>query len=340
MTPQDFDYDAGAVNKFLSHRGTRIIIPEPQGIPPIDELASFLKKAFGLRLAKGAEIILNKVPLQLGPRTKLDPAEKLVCRLKGSIDVTGNIKADKKGHGSLDVYIKHVFVTSIMIDPERRFSGWVNSNDLTPTTGRNEIVKDKGVYHDFIEHLRQYVKKFPKIEEDISQDEIRVGNELNQLMENWLKDMNFNPAGMILQGLGKQKSFDKRPKKPDEQESEKQEEHEYIKKYTQPKTNKPIKRREKTNYGIHWVDQNIGNSKEPIFFIEPNIIVRNRTNDLYRFAVKKHRNLGFKWLRLIPYLARVAAVLNPESKKWNREEMFQEIDNAARHFLNQRGMLQ
>jgi len=342
MTPQDFDCEHGAVNKFLSHKGTRIVIPEPEGIPPIDELAIYLKKAFGLRLVKGSQIILNKVPLKLGPRTKLDPTEKLICRLKGATDVTGNIKADKKGRGSLDVYIKHVFVSSVIIDPERRFSGWINCNALTPTTGRNDIVSDsKGIYRDFISHLQEYVKKFPKIEEEISQDEIKVGNDLNKLLENWLKDMKLIPAGMLLQGKGNEKSHDKRPKKPKEQTSEAQEtkENEYIKKYSQPKTNKPIKRTQKTNYGIHWVDQNIGNSQEPIFFIAPNIIVRNRTNDLYKFAVTKKREFGFKWLRLIPYLARVAATMNPESQKWTRAEMFLEIDKAACHFLTQRGLI-
>jgi len=96
MTPQDFDYEPGSATKFLSHKGTRIVIPEPQGIPPIDELSNYLKKAFALRIAEGSEIILNKVTLKLGPRTKLDPAEKFICRLKSSTDVTGNIKADKK----------------------------------------------------------------------------------------------------------------------------------------------------------------------------------------------------------------------------------------------------
>jgi len=160
-------------------------------------------------------------------------------------------------------------------------------------------------------------------------------------MENWLKDMKLVPAGMILQGKGNEKSLDKRYKKPKGQTSETQEteEPEYIKKYSHPKTNKPIKRKERTSYGIHWVDQNIGNNQEPIFFIEPNIIVRNRTNDLYKIAVMKKRNLGYRWLRLVPYLARVAVVMNPESKKWNRQEMFLEIDKVARHFLSQQGLL-
>jgi len=339
MTPQDFDCEHGGVNKFLSHRGTRIVIPNPEGIPPIDELSNFLKKSFGLRIAKGSEIILNGTPLDI-KKFKIDPAEKLICRLKKEIDITGNIKADKKGRGSLDLYIKHVFVCSVLIDPERRFSGWVNCNKLVPTTARNDFRRDDSVYRDLFAHVREYVRKFPKIEEEISQDEVKIGNKLNKLLENWLKDMKLIPAGMMPLGKGDVRNLDKRPKKPKEKESLKDEkESEYIKKYSQPKTNKPIKRTEKTSYGIHWVDQNIGNSKDPIFFIEPNIIVRNRTNDLYKFAVKKKQSLGQKWLRLIPYLSRAAIAMNPDFMKWSREEMFLEVDKTTRHFLKQQGLL-
>jgi len=338
MTPEDFECEHGGVNKFLSHRGTRIVIPNPDGIPPIDELSNYLKKTFGLRIAKGSQIILNGIPLDV-KKFKIDPAESLICRLKKEVDVTGNIKADKKGRGNLDLYIKHVFVCPVVVDPERRFSGWVNCNKLVPTTARNDFRRDVPVYRDFLDHLKEYVRKFPKIEEEISIEEVRIGNQLNKLLENWLKDMKLIPTGMMPLGKGDINNLDKRPKKPKEKESLKDKEPEYIKKYSQPKTNKPIKRTEKTNYGIHWVDQNIGNSKDPIFFIEPNIIVRNRTNDLYQFAVKKKKSFGQKWIRLIPYLSRAAVAMNPDYTKWGREEMFLEVDKATRHFLKQQGLL-
>ncbi len=47
------------------------------------------------------------------------------------------------------------FVTSFLVDPERTFGGWVNCNELIPTTSRNELVKDK-IYDDFLNHLKQY----------------------------------------------------------------------------------------------------------------------------------------------------------------------------------------
>jgi hypothetical protein len=51
----------------------------------------------------------------------------------------------------------------------------------------------------------------------------------------------------------------------------------YVTIHSKAKTNKPIKRTVKTDYGIMWIDQDYGNEKEPIFYVEPNIIVRNRT---------------------------------------------------------------
>ncbi len=40
---------------------------------------------------------------------------------------------------------------------------------------------------------------------------------------------------------------------------------EYIKLHTTTKTDKPIRRTTKTNYGIMWIDQDYGNEKEPLF---------------------------------------------------------------------------
>jgi hypothetical protein len=298
-----------------------------------------LKKAFGLRLANGFEILLNDVKLE--SRAKIDATESLICRLKGGIDVTGNVKEEKKGRGVLDVYIKHVFVTTILVDPERRFGGWVNCNKLTPTTARNDIVKDNGgLYEEFLSHLRQYVARFPKVEEEVSRDEILIGNELDKMLRNYLKDMKLFPQGKLLSGRGTEPTLNKQNRSSPIQEAEESEkEPEYVKVHRNPKTNKPIKRTTKTNYGIIWLDQDYGNDKEPIFFVEPNIIVKNRTNNLYKFALRNKPSLGPKWLRLIPYLSRIAVTINPESTKWTHEQMFQKVDEATRYFLRQKDEL-
>jgi hypothetical protein len=204
-------------------------------------------------------------------------------RLKGFVDITGNIKQDKKGRGTLDLYIKHVFVSTIIVDPERKFAGWINCNSLTPTTSRNDVVRNEQ-FQNFLDHLKQYVTKFPKIEEDIGLDERLIGNELNKLLKNYLEDMKIFPQGKVLQGRGNQlgeldirnelvgsESIRKGKKMPTEGDSD------YVTIHSKAKTNKPIKRTVKTDYGIMWIDQDYGNEKEPIFYVEPNIIVRNRT---------------------------------------------------------------
>jgi len=338
MTPDHLDADMGAKEEFLEHQGTMVNIADPAEVPSIADLSDYLKRAFGLRIARGMEIILNEIPLT----SKVDHDERFLFRLKGGIDVIGNIKQEKKGRGSLDVYVKHVFVASILVDPERNFDGWVNCNELIPTTSRNELVKDR-TYDDFLEHLKAYVTRFPKREEELGKDEVRMGNELSKLMKNYLKDMKLFPQGKIPFGKGPEITLTgretKKPKRKHTPKKEKEDLPDYVKLHTSVNTTKPIRRTKKTDYGIMWVDQDYGNEKEPLFYVEPNIIVRNRTNALYVFALKNKPSLGPKWLRLLPYLSRVAVSINQSSKQWSREETNLEVDKATCYFLRQQGEL-
>jgi hypothetical protein len=341
MTPESLDATIGGKDKFVPHQGTRVVIPNPTGIPPLDELSDYLRKVFGLRIAKGTEIILNGVSL----KSKVDSFERLLFRMRGGVDVAGNLKRDdKKGRGAVDVYVRHVHVASLLVDPERSFTGWVNCNELVPTTSRNEIVKDDR-YHDFLSHLKEYVaSRFPKKEEEIGHDEILLGNELANLLKNFLKEMNLYPEGKMLLGKNGENSptalGDKRlkEKQPEVKEPEK-DAPEYVRIHMSRKTNKPIRRVAKTDYGIMWIDQDYGNEKEPLFFVEPNMAIRNRTNSLYKFALKSKPSLGPKWLRLLPYLSRLAVSVRKEYKTWSREQTVLEIDRASRYFLKSKGEL-
>jgi hypothetical protein len=44
MTPEYLDYEIGKVDKYLTHRGTQIVIPNPETVPPTDELATYLSR--------------------------------------------------------------------------------------------------------------------------------------------------------------------------------------------------------------------------------------------------------------------------------------------------------
>ena len=339
MTPEFLDANIGAKEEYLEHQGTRVSILNPVDVPSNDELSEYLKRAFGLRIADGVEINLNGTCLT----SKVDKNERFLFRIKGGIGVAGNVKQERKGHGSLDLYVKHVFVNSVLVDPERNFGGWVNCNELIPTTSRNELVKDK-TYSDFFEHLKEYVTRFPKREEEMGRDEIRMGNELSKLMKNYLKDMKLLPKGGIPFGKGTESTLTalntRERKKSKRSTIEKDvEPPDYVKLHTLTKTSKPIRRTTQTNYGIMWVDQDYGSEKEPLFYVEPNIIVKNRTNALYRFALKNKPSLGPKWLRLLPYLSRVAVSINPESRKWSHEQTNLEVDKATCYFLRQQGEL-
>lgn len=332
MTPQEFDAMPGGTTKYLDHQGTKVIIANPRDVPPTDELAEFLRRVFGLRIAKGAEISVNGAELS----TRIDPSESLLCRLSGAIDVTGNLKADKKIQGSVDVYVRHVFVTSILLDPERSFGGWVNCNDLVPTTNRNDIKRD-ATYNQFLEHLREYVAgKFPRKEEDVSKEEILLGNEIAKLLRRYLAFSGLIPKGLLPFGSGGETVSDANPpRKPREPKvnEEEEEKSEYVKQHTSRKTDRPIRRIVKTSYGIRYVDQDAGNDREPLYYVAPNLVIKNRTNDLYRFALRGKPSLGPKWLRMLPYLSRVAVSINPKSKGWTPEQFNLETDKAARYFL-------
>lgn len=338
MTPKDFDVETKSKDRFLAHKGTRVVIPKPKEVPQIEALSKYLEKIFALRIARGTELFLNGSKL----KSRLEPKEEFVCRLKGGVDVGGNLKADKRSHGMVDLYIRHVFVKSILVDPERDFTGWINCNALTPVTNRNDVIEDE-TYLDLYDHLREHVaKKFPKREEQVGKDEVNLGNELSKLLKSYLKDMKLLPQGMLPIGKGNENSEDAQspPKQPEKEEKKKEEEKkeedvpEYVKLHSHPKTDKPIKRMTKTDFGINWIYQNAGNDKEPLFFIAPNMLIQNRTNDLYKFALKNKSSLGPKWLRLLPYLSRVAVSINPASGKLtNPEERNLAVDQATRYFL-------
>src|SRR5690606_33677739 len=114
--------------------------------------------------------------------------------------------------------------------------------------------------------------RFPKVEEEVSRDEVLIGNELDKMLRSYLKDMKILPEGKLLSGRGKEPTLNRQNRSsPTEEAEESEKEPEYIKTHRNPKTNKPIKRTTKTNYGIIWLDQDYGNEREPIFFVEPNI---------------------------------------------------------------------
>ena len=326
-----------AVNKFLDHQGTQIIIKNPDVAPPTDELAEYLKKVFGLRIAGGREIIVNGAKLT----STIDAKEELLFRLKGADNITGNLKQDKTGKGSVDLYVKHIYIRPITVDPERSFKGWVNCNSLTPTTNRNDVLTDDDVYQEFIDHLRQVVaRRFPRREEELNKTEVLLANELSKMLRLYLKHMNIMPKGNLPFGRGQEPFLNARQRREHQRKNrriEKPEPHEEKELKAKLRTNNPINRTRRTELGFQEVWTKEGNEKEPYYFCEPNLTIYNTTNDLYKFAMKNKPQLGPKYLRFLPWLVRVGVSMNPESKKWDRDKYNLALDQAARYYLTQRG---
>ena len=351
---------------FVSHVGTRITITKLVNVPQTEEVTAYLKKAFGLRLAQGATIIINGQVIN--PRPNLEPTEGFLFNLtkaKGaSAKVTGNLKAAEDGKGMVDLYIDHVFVTNLEVDTRRKFDGWVNCNALTPETSRNNIVQN-AIYREFIFLLRQYTSRFPLRENSVDQHKLMLSRELNALLKNYLKDMRIkvqpqfdvidadgnnsedkpvsfqrdsNTTDSIIEGSNKSKSILGIPQKrvvvaeeeastkiPDKKQQQQQ----------QKEKNTP------SNIEVRWEFADLGNEKEPIYFVPPNVIYCNTSNELYRFAMAKNRRYGPTWIRMLPYLARIAVAMSSGStSRLTAEQLNTKVDEATRYFLRQKKVLE
>src|SRR5919108_128500 len=350
-------------NAFILHRGTKITITKlATTTPDMEELTAYLKKAFSLRLAQGAKIILNNQSIK--PRLSLDPKEQFLFELTKvkdvDVNVTGNLKATDDGRGIVDLYVDHVFVTSLEVDTRRKFDGWVNCNVLTPETSRNNIVQN-GIYREFIYLLRRYTSRFPLRDISVDEYKLMLSRELNALLKNYLKDMRIKvqpqlfdrdagrdntgrskfagsqlsaSTGDSIEGKsisGPLSAIEKVSADTSTNMSDKNQGHEQ-----QQKQQKNIQ----SSITIRWEFADLGNEKEPVYFVPPNIIYCNTSNDLYKFAMDKNRRFGPTWIRMLPYLARIAVAMGSESvSRLSAEQLNRRIDEATRYFLRQKKVI-
>lgn len=319
----------GKAGSFLSHRGTKITVTKLANTVDTSEVASYLRKAFGLRLVRGADITINGEPVK--PRFAFDPKETLLFRLKHNIDVTGNVRFSEGGKGAVDVYIDHVFVTSLEVDMRRKFEGWVNCNDLTPETSRNNIIQNK-VYKEFIIQLRQYALRFPLRDIIIDEQKLMLSRELNTMLRSYLKDMKVNiRSGFNIKSSSGGRSVAELKKSKAVKETLEQTRQQPLEKTSSKKIDGTI--------NVRWEYADLGNEKEPIYFVPPNTIYCNTSSDLYRFAVAKNRYYGPTWIRVLPYLSRIAVIMSNGSSKLRPEEFNLKVDQATRYFLKQKKII-
>lgn len=357
MNEKEFDVELDKSNKFLSHQGTRVVVNNPTFVPTQEELVKYVSKTFGLWIKKGIEIAINDE--KVTPFKHIDVEEQKILR-----GVTGNIKEDAKGTGTLDLYTKHVYVTSVLIDPNYLFSGWVNSNNVTPTTARDDIVKDDK-YRKLIANLKEYVKKFPEKEpKDFTNEEKMLVTEINKMAETFMEVNQVKVIGkggrktkdieeMIEVSVGDSKMLVKKQTSSDDDDDENEtgggrdDEDLSEPEKTQKLNDKPIRHLNKNKYGVLIVNMQEGEETPPIYFYPPNVIVLNTTNNLYRYAMKTNSSLGPKYQRILPWFARALVDLvgsmkdefkglNPEEATKKRDK---DIDKAIGYFLELKGVL-
>jgi Histidine kinase-, DNA gyrase B-, and HSP90-like ATPase len=342
------------ITAFVSHIGTRITITKLTNTSQIDELTAYLKRAFGLRLAQGATIIINNQSIE--PRPNLEPTEKFLFKLTrvkdADANVTGNLKATDDGKGIVDLYVDHVFVTSLEVDTRRKFDSWVNCNALTPETSRNNIVQN-GIYREFICLLRRYTSRFPLREISLDEHKLTLSKELNALLKRYLKDMRINVQAQldivdIDRNNNTSKSASSQRYSSTMEKSAKSRAILSIPQKTSAEdasTKMPDKKQQRqentpSNIAVRWEFADLGNEKEPVYFVPPNVIYCNTSNDLYKFAMEKNRRYGPTWIRMLPYLARIAVAMSSEySSRLTAEQLNTKVDEATRYFLRQKKVI-
>jgi hypothetical protein len=110
-------------------------------------------------------------------------------------------------------------------------------------------------------------------------------------------------------------------------------------------TNLSVKRHKQqedasNNISVIWEFEDLGNEKEPIYFVPPNIIYCNTSNHLYKFAMQKNQHFGLTWIRMLPYLARIAVAMGSEPmSRLSPEQLNTKIDDATRYLLKQKKVI-
>lgn len=350
MTSTEITYVVDNKNKVLNHTGTMIAINDlTEEVPTFDELASYLKKVFLIRIVNGLQIRINKILLNADDFDEHLRKEKPLL-----VGITGNIiEGEAKPKGSLDVYVKYVYITTIIIDPSRKFKGWVNCNMLKPTTNRNSLVREE-TYKKFITMLSNYVKQFPEYNGDnISNSQIMMGEQISKIVSEYILKNHINITGFG-KGLGKQtikgnilktaKSTDDvnmvhehaNAEIDDEEVEERQERErdEQLKKKLD--LTKKIHRITTDDVGLKYIYQSNGDSRPPLEAIDPNGIIINVTNSLYKLAMTDKKNLGPKYMRMLPYLVEVIMHFIPNIEKKNIDELYMKKCEITKEILNQR----
>lgn len=310
--------DAVKAERALPHVGTLVTILNPQNIPDMQSIEYFLARTFGLKIVRGAQIILNGKTLRPSrdlSNINVTPNVNIPFR---SGNIIGAITESKDC--SVHVFVKGLLIAKKAIEPTRGYRGWVNCDTLSPTIYRTDFYEDN-IWKDFVETLANYIKNhYPKRDAIVGK---RMRDAFRYLAK--IADPVLREAGIGIEG--RVPTSDKTEEKgqtmvvraePDKNKTG-------VKDTEDPKTPQPtrvklhsplldpegIARPLKTDYGVILYFRALGADKGPIEGIRPNSLIINVSHPLVSL-IDEHAPRP-KYLLYAPLYSRGVIALSGET---------------------------
>lgn len=328
----------GAVDEYLNHRGTKIVIEEVNDDLTEQDIINKIKERFSLRVIKRKTKITVNDKL-VTPQFKFNPAdEKHIQTMTGGHKITGQLLANDEGDGGVDVFVKGIMVAHLIVDPTRAFYGWVNCDVLPIDITRNGFRINEKTYKEFLSRMQEEAKKFKKKDIEVSVSTSQILHNLLDMLSSYLRENNFLPVAPKL--FPNAKGDEETPfMKPDEEGLQSvgdgKGEGSDNTGSSQPsqETDDKQKAIERKHKGLRFVPTKDGMSKPAIYWLSswPVDIYINQTHPL-TVAFFSERKRG-KNLFAMRYFARIAVQINPQIAQLTEEERFVEEDRIYFEFL-------
>lgn len=155
-------YSQPAIYNTINSHGSVWEVINPQLDEPIEEMRECVKRWCSLNICRGLySIELNGQRIK---PTQLAKEQDISSTNYGMI--TGWLYADTRGNGSVAYYNNGLLVDPVLfIDPNRKFSGYVNFDAVPLIITRDSVDKSSTQYKTMLAILKRYVQRFPSNEE-------------------------------------------------------------------------------------------------------------------------------------------------------------------------------
>jgi len=268
-------------NDAVPHRGTRITVRDLKRSAELEEVRKYLGRTFHLLLSNNFRIFVNeqevKPPRKIPPNVGVDT---VYGKMTGGLE--------KKG-AQINIFLRGVYVKSEVIDPNRLASGWVNVDFLTPTTDREDFVRDNDQWREFSGKLRTHIttnypsrreaikKSFRKLLRKVAKNLTRAVTRLRLPIEGTM------PTSEETEEVGETPDISKKGKRKKEIElvhirEKRKKERVRLARFEAKLMKKVIGRPIKTSFGLKIRTANLGEKARPVVPVQPNTVVVNIGN--------------------------------------------------------------